>query len=134
MDPILGTIIIFAGTYAPQGWFDCDGRSLSINQYAALYSILGTTYGGDGQATFALPDLRGRTPMGINNEKNSTPFCQLGQKGGSEIVKQTAIKVSSNATTGDVSVIKESPQSNMQPYLGVRYIICVEGGVYPMRP
>lgn len=61
--PFLGQIAMFAGNYAPQGWALCNGQLLSISQNPALYSILGTTYGGDGINTFALPDLRGRAPI-----------------------------------------------------------------------
>lgn len=63
MDPILGTIILFAGNFAPRGWALCNGQLLSIAQYTALFSILGTTYGGNGVQTFGLPDLRSRVPM-----------------------------------------------------------------------
>lgn len=63
-EPFLGEIRPFAGNFAPRGWALCDGQLLSIAQNTALFSILGTTYGGDGRATFALPDLKGRTPIG----------------------------------------------------------------------
>ena len=59
MDPILGQIILFAGNFAPQGWAFCDGAQLSISQNTALFSLLGTTYGGDGKTTFNLPNLKG---------------------------------------------------------------------------
>lgn len=58
--PYIGTVSIFAGNFAPVGWLFCDGTLLPISQYEVLYTIIGTTYGGDGQVTFALPDLRGR--------------------------------------------------------------------------
>jgi len=61
--PFLGEVRIFAGQNPPQGWARCDGQILSIGQNTALFSILGTTYGGNGQTTFALPDLRGRVPI-----------------------------------------------------------------------
>lgn len=61
--PYLGEIKMFAGTFAINGWAFCDGSLLPISQYDALFSLLGTTYGGDGQQTFALPDLRGRAPV-----------------------------------------------------------------------
>ena len=57
MDEMIGIIKIFAGNFAPRGWMFCQGQELPVQQYAALYSILGTTYGGNGQTTFALPDL-----------------------------------------------------------------------------
>ena len=62
-DPYLSEIRIMSFNYAPQGWALCNGQSLPINQNQALFSLLGTTYGGDGRTTFALPDLRGRTPI-----------------------------------------------------------------------
>jgi len=63
MDPFIGEIRIFAGNFAPRGWMTCSGQLLSIAQNTALFSLLGTTYGGNGQTTFALPDLRGRLPV-----------------------------------------------------------------------
>ena len=63
-EPFIGEIVMFAGNFAPRGWAFCQGQLLSIAQNTALFSILGTTYGGNGQTTFALPDLRGRTPIG----------------------------------------------------------------------
>src|SRR5947207_13763458 len=62
-DAMIGTIALFAGNFAPRGWQLCQGQILSIAQNTALFSILGTTYGGNGQTTFALPDLRGRSPI-----------------------------------------------------------------------
>lgn len=64
MDPLLGQIIMFAGNFAPRNWAFCQGQTLAISEYTALFSILGTIYGGDGRTTFGLPDLRGRVPMG----------------------------------------------------------------------
>lgn len=66
MDPIyIGSIFLFAGNFEPANFAFCDGRLMSINQNSALFSILGTTYGGDGRNTFALPDLRGRVAVGV---------------------------------------------------------------------
>jgi len=62
-DPFLGQIMLFAGNFAPRGWATCDGQLLSISTNTALFSILGTTYGGNGTTTFALPDLRGRVAL-----------------------------------------------------------------------
>lgn len=62
-EPYIGEITVFAGTFAPRGWAFCDGQLLPISQNTALFSLLGTIYGGDGETTFALPDLRGRLPM-----------------------------------------------------------------------
>ena len=85
LEPYIGEVTMFAGTFAPRGWAFCEGQLLSIAQYTALFSILGTTYGGDGRTPFALPDLRGRVPMqqgqgpGLSNRR-------LGQQGGSETI------------------------------------------------
>lgn len=61
-NPFIGLIALFAFNFAPRGWSTCEGQLLSINQNAALFALLGTTFGGDGQQTFALPDLRGKAP------------------------------------------------------------------------
>ncbi|WP_418602405.1 phage tail protein [Hwangdonia sp.] len=82
-DPFIGQISMFAGNFAPRGWALCDGQLLPISQYSALFSILGTTYGGDGETTFALPDLRGRVPMHEGSGPGLTNR-PLGQKFGSE--------------------------------------------------
>jgi microcystin-dependent protein len=63
MEPLLGSITLFGGNFEPRGWAFCNGQSLQIAQYSALYSLLGTTYGGDGISSFNLPDLRGRVPV-----------------------------------------------------------------------
>lgn len=78
-DHFLGEIQMFSGNYAPNGWAKCEGQLLSIAQNQALFALLGTTYGGNGQTTFALPDLRGRVPVHYNN----TTIVQ-GQKEGTE--------------------------------------------------
>src|SRR5579862_6802573 len=78
--PYVGEIRIFAGTFAPLEWAFCDGSLLPIDQYDALFNLFGTTFGGDGQIMFALPDLRGRVPM------HSGPSYTLGQSGGLEKV------------------------------------------------
>ena len=63
MEPFIGQMIMFAGNFAPRGWAFCEGQLLPINQNQALFSLIGTIYGGDGRTTFALPDLRGRAPI-----------------------------------------------------------------------
>ncbi len=82
-DPYLGTIGIFAGNFAPRGWAKCEGQLLPIASNTALFSLLGTTYGGDGRTTFGLPDLRGRAPIGMGNGSGMSPVG-IGQKGGKE--------------------------------------------------
>ena len=82
-DPYLGQIILVPYNFAPNGWLTCEGQLLSIAQNSALFSLLGTTYGGNGQTTFALPDLRGRLPMGQGNGPGLTPTV-IGELKGSE--------------------------------------------------
>ncbi len=88
MEPYIGEIKMFAGTYAPQGWATCDGQLLSIAQNSALFALLGTLYGGDGMNTFALPDLRSRAPIHAGQGRGLTSYTQ-GQTGGSESVTLT---------------------------------------------
>ena len=64
-DPFLAEIVMFGGNFNPRGWAFCHGQLLQISQNSALFSLLGTIYGGDGRTTFALPDLRGRSPIGV---------------------------------------------------------------------
>lgn len=85
MEPFIGEIRIFAGDYAPYGWMLCNGQLLSIQQNTALFSILGTTYGGDGQTNFALPDLNGRTAIGQGTGPGLTPRY-AGDQGGLPVV------------------------------------------------
>ena len=84
-EAFIGEIRMFAGNFPPRGWQFCQGQLLSIAQNTALFSILGTTYGGNGQTTFALPDLRGRYPMQPGQGPGLSPRT-LGEQGGSETV------------------------------------------------
>lgn len=77
--PFMAEMRIISFNFAPKGWALCNGQLLPINQNQALFSLLGTTYGGNGQTTFALPDLRSRTPIGQGSQ-----FSSLGEKGGQE--------------------------------------------------
>ncbi|MES2574923.1 MAG: tail fiber protein [Bacteroidota bacterium] len=92
MDEIMGTIKLFAGNFAPQGFLTCEGQTLSLSQNTALFSILGTTYGGDGVTNFKLPDLRGAFPTQCSNIGGSHPGGSyvLGQTGGGQSVTITA--------------------------------------------
>lgn len=102
-----GEIRMFANTYAPRGWALCDGRLLPVEEYPVLFALIGTTYGGDGIKTFALPDLRGRLPVGADD--NHTPGTH---SPGADV-----------AVGGDAST---------DPTLAVNYIISLQG-VYPDR-
>ncbi len=105
MNPFIGQIIMFGGNFAPRGWALCDGQLLSIAQNTALFSILGTTYGGDGRTTFGLPDLRGRVAMHAGNGPGLTPR-RLGQKGGTETntLNVTQLPSHNHLATGTVNL------------------------------
>lgn len=149
MEEFIGTIKLFAGDFAPRGWALCYGQLLEIKNHEALFSIIGTRYGGDGKTTFALPDLRGRVPVGPGNPPNLS-HVELGEVGGTEsnVITQhhVAIKpefkkfeIKETGRDGVPSVITNldvtedwKPIENRQPYLGLNYIICMEG-LYPAR-
>jgi len=82
-EPFVGEIRMFAGNFAPRGWAYCDGQLLAVSQNDALFSLLGTIYGGDGRTTFGLPDMRGRIPIHAGTGPGLSPR-QLGSKAGSE--------------------------------------------------
>lgn len=84
-DPFVAEIRIVPFNFAPKGWAFCDGQLLPLSQNTALFSLLGTTYGGDGRSTFALPDLQGRSPMHAGTGPGLTPRA-LGEQGGAESV------------------------------------------------
>ena len=133
LEPFLGQMPIFAGNYGGAGISFASGQLLPINQNQALFSLLGTTYGGDGQTTFKLPDLRGRTPLG----GGPGPW-PLGQTTGSEnvILLQTQMPAHQHAvpcvppieyTTGVAG--GSQPQPLMQPSLAIQYLIAINGEV-----
>jgi len=84
-EPYVGEVRLFAGNYAPAGWALCQGQVLAIPDYETLYSLIGTTYGGNGQTTFGLPDLRGRVPVHQGQGPGLSPRA-LGETGGAERV------------------------------------------------
>ena len=117
MEPFLGQIQAFGFNFAPRGWANCDGQLLPIAQYQALFSLLGTTYGGDGRTTFALPDLRGRTMLHEGNGPGLTPR-PIGQKSGAENTTLTAANLPAHShpvaipvNTGNAS--SEEPGGNV---------------------
>ena len=158
----IGTIMLFAGNFAPRCWRFCDGSILSIAQHQALFAIIGTTYGGDGSSTFALPDLRGRVPVGFGSGPGLSPVA-MGARGGAETVtlQQQQLPQHSHmvgfapatggSTEGGLIVAAPAhavaggamnipaglagggqPHENRQPYLGLNYIIAIEG-LFPVR-
>ncbi|NQY30112.1 MAG: phage tail protein [Flavobacteriaceae bacterium] len=103
MEPLIGEIIMFGGNFAPRSWAFCDGQLLAISQNTALFSILGTTYGGDGRTTFGLPDLRGRVAIHPGNGPGLTSR-RLGEKGGREKVTLTTAQMPAHKHVGAVKV------------------------------
>lgn len=106
----IGEVRMFAGNFAPRNWALCDGQLLPISAYTALFSILGTTYGGDGQTTFALPDMRGRLAMHPGHGPGLSTRI-LGQKGGVENVTLTTAQMPSHAHTANTEVIENTSSS-----------------------
>lgn len=172
MDEIIGMIKAFAGNFAPKGYYLCAGQTLQIAQNQALFAILGTTYGGNGTTTFLLPDLRGRSVVGVGSGPGLTPRA-LGESAGSENVTLTVDQIPPHIHTYNaLSGNREAPSpagnflgtaagnfysqqdpgdqllpmnagaislagggqahNNMQPFLGLNYIICFQG-IYPSR-
>ena len=113
-DPYVGEIRMFAGTYAPEGWALCDGQTLSISQNQELFALIGTTYGGDGQTTFKLPDLRGRIPISIGRAASGRTY-QIGQSGGAETV---ALSVTQMPAHSHVARALEGPGTAEAPTQG----------------
>lgn len=158
-DSAIGSICLWPLSWPPQDWMLCRGQLLSVAEYTPLFAIIGTTYGGDGRTTFALPDLRGRVPIGFGQGPGLSNYT-CGQTVGSRTVSLTPgqTPVSVGAVTldpeeftdnGTASVVLtragtvaptqqktlggSQPHDNMQPYLGLNYIICVNG-TWPNRP
>lgn len=113
IDPFIGEIMLFAGNFCPQGYLPAQGQILSIAQNTALFSILGTTYGGDGRTNFALPNLQGRSAIGSGNGAGLSPV-QLGENVGTEQVTLTSAQLpahshSASTSVSVASVLKGSP-------------------------
>ena len=161
-DPILGQLMLFGGNFAPRGWATCAGQLLAISSNNALFSLLGTIYGGDGRTTFALPDLRGRSPIGQGNGPGFVTIS-WGQRGGAETTTLNALNLPSHGhtptmpqvqvrgagtqvvgvTTGGevnsaVAVGSTTSAGNGQsfnhrsPFLGMYWCIAIQG-VFPSR-
>jgi len=110
--PYVGEIRMFAGNFAPAGWMFCEGELLPISEYETLFNLIGTTYGGDGQSTFALPDLRGRVPIHFGNG------FTLAETGGVETVTLTVSQIPAHshpllATINPASGTAPSPSVTM---------------------
>jgi microcystin-dependent protein len=176
MEGTLAEIRMFAGNFAPRGWQFCNGQLLAIAQWTAVFALVGTTYGGNGQTTFGMPDFRGRVAVGTGNGAG-LPSVVLGEMSGTntttllsinlpahnhQVVGNINVQAASDGVlvsdpngkhvgpgdfyaTGDLVPMaptainlpttiegSNSPVSVMQPYLGMNYIICVEG-IFPSR-
>jgi len=156
----IGSVCLWPLSWAPKDWMLCQGQTLQINQYQALFAILGTTYGGNGTTTFNLPDLRGKTALGAGRGYGTNTTYPLGMTGGSKTatvassqVPMTAVgsvKIKADSFSGSgasVAVPSEAgitagtqsgtlggtqTHDNMQPYMGLNYIICING-LFPPR-
>lgn len=179
MEGFIGQIILVGFNFAPRSWAICDGRLLAITSNTALFSILGTTYGGNGTTTFALPDLRGRVPVGPRSGPGRSNYA-LGQTSGQERVTLISTQIPSHthtlsaSTAAGTSTLPENnfianslleidrgtnregesfgapvnvvamngnsitsqggnqAHENRQPYLGLNYVICLQG-IFPPR-
>lgn len=162
MEPFLGEIRLFSMGFAPKGWMACEGQLLSLTQNVALFSILGTTYGGDGKTNFNLPDLRGRVPI-----ESGTTYVQGKADGEATHVLLTAempahfhvaaaasgpvnttspaaatwgnfnngYSATANAPLNPAAIASTGqglPHPNMQPYLAMNFCIATVG-IYPSR-
>lgn len=109
MDPVMATIVCFVGSYVPRGWASCDGQTLPISQYQALFSLLGTKYGGNGTTTFNLPDLRGRTVVSAGQ----SPFhnYELGETAGTESVTLGWNHIPAHTHNGDITLYESAVSS-----------------------
>ena len=121
-EPFTAEIRIFAGNFAPRSWAFCDGQLLPVDQNTALFSLIGTTYGGDGRTTTALPDLRGRAPMHPGRGPGLTTR-RLGQRVGTETVTLTEAQIPSHshtarAATGRANVTTPTSDSALARSLG----------------
>ena len=107
--PFIGEIRMFGGNFAPVGWAFCDGSLIPISENDALFNLIGTTYGGDGQNTFALPDLRSRVPIHVG------PGFALGQSGGTESVTLTTSQIPAHSHIPQASTSNVSPPNVSSP-------------------
>ena len=117
-DPMIGEIQYVAFNFAPRGWAMCNGQLLEISQYSALFSLLGTTYGGDGRSTFALPDLRGRVPIHHGSGPGLSNY-DMGRRGGSETEILSPAQMPPHAHSIDFAGTRGNPDNaNVSLFIG----------------
>jgi microcystin-dependent protein len=132
--PYVGEIRMFAGNFAPAGWFFCDGSLISIAEYETLFNLIGTTYGGDGQSTFALPDLRGRVP--IHQGSTGSNNYAIGEMAGVETVTLTTSQIPLHTHTmlaNSTAASSANPDNNVYAATSGfdAYIAAPDGGTMP---
>jgi microcystin-dependent protein len=128
-DPFVGEIRMFGGSFAPAGWALCNGQLMPISENDTLFNLIGTTYGGDGQETFALPDLQGRIPLHAGKGPNVSQTYQLGEMAGVEQVTLTVNQIPSHthAVIGTSDIATDPGPKNdtlgtsslLTPYVGI---------------
>ena len=111
MDEYIGIVKLFAGNFAPRGWLVCNGQLLQIQQYSAVYAILGTQFGGDGITTFGLPNLQGAVPVGVGT-LNGTTYA-AGDKGGNTSVTLFGTNIPAHTHTGTGTISVSSSNSTL---------------------
>ncbi|MBK8506529.1 MAG: phage tail protein [Saprospiraceae bacterium] len=131
--PYVGEIRMFAGNFAPAGWMFCEGQLLPISENETLFNLIGTTYGGDGQSTFALPDLRGRLPVHMGNG-----FI-LAETGGSEEITLTVAQTPSHTHSFGANNSSGGGTSPAGSVLARNasvdgYTTDISGGLIPLNP
>ena len=114
--PFVGEIRMFGGNFAPAGWMTCDGQLIPINENETLFTLIGTTYGGDGQSTFALPNLAARVPVHMGTGPGATQF-PIGQNGGTASVTLTTAQLPSHnhLLAATSSGQQQTPAANTLP-------------------
>lgn len=134
MDPFIGEIKMTSFNWAPKGWALCDGAILQTSQNAALFSLLGNRYGGDGKTTFALPDLRGRTPMHTDFQ-----YYPIGVAGGAETatLDQTTMPAHTHtfqATSAAATLVSVASNAQQLPALSQQNLYAAAASLTPMSP
>lgn len=128
MEDFIGAIKIFAGNYPPYGWAFCMGQQMNIQQYAALYSLIGTKYGGNGTTTFNLPNFQGMVPVGVNN----TTGYLLGNTGGKEtqVLTMANLPAHTHPVTGTVTLNANPDGADTPSPVGAAYTVQPGSGGY----
>ena len=131
-EPFLGEIKLFTGNFAPRGWAATNGQTLAISQNTALFSLLGTFYGGDGKATFALPNFQSRMPVHQGQGAGLSQYV-VGEQGGSESISFSSLSIpSAPSPATSASVSFRSQVSTVSPFLVLTFIIALQG-IFPSQ-